>query len=84
MFPIQLSAPEMAALLAWPIGDPFVVGLPPQLSRQLPASDLVPKEGRIIGTNSFPGRERPVALSYFDARKHMLIRASTEGGRPLC
>lgn len=81
IFPIQLSAPEIAALIAWPIGNPFVSGLPPALARQLPASDTVPREGRVIGRSNFPGNERTVAVDYVSALKHMHVMGPTGVGK---
>lgn len=80
-FPMQLAAPEIAALLAWPIGNPFVSGLPPVLSRQLPASDQVPKEGKVIGRSNFPGNERKVAIAPEEGRKHMHVVGPTGSGK---
>jgi hypothetical protein len=80
-FPIQLSAPELAALIAWPIGNPFVSGLPPRMARQLAASDTVPREGRVIGRSNFPGGERPVAVDYTKAREHLHVVGPTGSGK---
>lgn len=81
VFPIQLSAPELTALVAWPIGSPFVTGLPPRMSRQLPASDLVPTNGRVIGRSNMPGSERRIAVDYMAARKHSWIVGPTGVGK---
>jgi hypothetical protein len=80
-YPAQLSAPELAALVAWPIGGPFVTGLPPALARQLPASDLVPKQGRVLGRSNFPGNERLIAVDYTAARKHLHVVGPTGSGK---
>jgi hypothetical protein len=81
LFPMQLSAPELTALVAWPIGNPFVSGLPAPLSRHLPAPESVPVVGRHIGRSNFPGSERAIAVSYEDARKHMHITGPTGVGK---
>lgn len=81
VFPMQLSAPELASLIAWPIGSPFVSGLPPTLSRQLAASDAVPREGRVIGHSNFPGNERPIALDHVSARRHVHVMGPTGVGK---
>lgn len=81
IFPIQLSARELTALVAWPLGQPNVVGLPSPLSRQIAAPQSVPLEGRIIGLSNMPGNERPIALSYADAVKHMHILGPSGGGK---
>ncbi len=72
-FPAQLSVPELAALLAWPIGNPFVSGLPTPLSRQLPVPNAVPPVGRILGRSTMHGHERPVAIGYQEACTHMHV-----------
>lgn len=81
LFPMQLSAPELAALVAWPIGNPFVSGLPQALSRQLPAPESVPRDGRVLGRSNFPGNERPIAMSFEDARKHVHVLGPTGTGK---
>lgn len=80
-FPITLNAPELAALIAWPIGNPFVAGLPAYVTRRLPAPESVPQEGRIIGRSTYPGRERRIAVSYLDALKHVHVAAPTGAGK---
>lgn len=80
-WPAQLSAPELAALVAWPIGNPFVTGLPPVLSRQLAAPETVPRQGRILGRSNFPGNERPVAVSHHDSLRHLHIAGPTGVGK---
>lgn len=81
IFPVQLSAPEVTALLAWPVGNPFVSGLPQAMTKHLAASQLVARDGRIIGRSNFPGNERPIALAYADATKHMHIVGPTGVGK---
>jgi hypothetical protein len=80
-FPIQLSAPELAAVLSWPLGTPFVSGLPPRLARLLPASDLVPRAGRVLGLSNFPGNTRPVAVDYVAARQHTHVVGPNGSGK---
>lgn len=77
IFPMQLSAAEVTSLIAWPLGNPFIPGLPPVMSRHLPASEIIPRQGRIIGVSNMPGNERPIAVSYEDARKHMHVVGPT-------
>lgn len=81
VFPIQLTASELTALVAWPIGNPFVAGLPQTMARHLPTSEQVPREGRIIGRSNFPGNERLVALGYNEALKHMHVVGPTGSGK---
>lgn len=81
IFPMQLSAAEVTSLIAWPIGNPFIAGLPPVMSRHLPASEVIPRTGRVIGLSNMPGNERPIAVSYEDARKHMHVVGPTGVGK---
>lgn len=80
-FPIQLTTSELAALLAWPLNNPYQAGMPPRVTRHLPAPDNVAREGRIIGINHVPGRERPVAIAFQDARKHVHVSGPTGVGK---
>lgn len=80
-FPVQLSVSEMSALIAWPIGSPNIQGLPPAMSRHLPANETVPRDGRVIGRSNMPGFERPIAVSYVDALKHLYVVGPTGVGK---
>lgn len=80
-FGMQLSAPELAALLAWPVGNPLIPGMPMRLSRQLPAPASVPRDGLVLGRSNFPGDERKVALAYADATKHLHLVGPTGSGK---
>lgn len=77
----QLSVSELMALVGWPIGNPNVSGLPRGASRQLAANLSVPQDGIVIGTSTFPGAERPVAISYVGGLQHTHITAGTGAGK---
>lgn len=81
VFPMQLSATELSALIAWPIGNPFVPGLPPSHARHLPPSDMVPRDGRVIGRSNMPGSERLVGIGFDQARMHCHVLGSTGVGK---
>lgn len=80
-FPMQLAAPELAAMLAWPLGNPNILGLPAPVSRQFPPADTVPREGLVVGYSSFPGSERPIAISYEQALMHTHVLGKTGVGK---
>jgi hypothetical protein len=80
-FPMLLSLTELASFIAWPLGNPNVAGLPPVVARHIAPTEIVPKAGRIIGISNVPGRERPVALDYLNARKHMHVISPTGAGK---
>jgi hypothetical protein len=70
-FRCQLSATELAALIAWPVGRPFLPGLSPTRTRPLPAGASIPTEGRVLGETNMPGKQRTVAVSYKHAVRHL-------------
>ncbi|MFF5004760.1 type IV secretory system conjugative DNA transfer family protein [Streptomyces phaeochromogenes] len=80
-FPMQLSARELVSLSAWPLGQPHVAGLPAGRTRHLPATEAVPRTGRIIGRSTMPGNERPIAISARESLKHMQIVGGTGSGK---
>jgi hypothetical protein len=80
-WPAQLSVSELAALIAWPFGNPNVPGLPRGSARLFPAHRGVLKEGIRLGINPFPGQERPVALGYTEALTHTWIGGKTGVGK---
>lgn len=81
MFPAQFSIGELAAVVAWPIGQPFVAGLPQGSTRHLAATGDVSRAGRILGHSNYPGNERPIAVSYEQAVHHMYVGGATGTGK---
>lgn len=79
--PVRLSAPELTAVIGWPLNNPLIAGLPATMARYLPTNESIPREGRIVGLSNFPGRERRVAVSYEDALRHMYIVGPTGVGK---
>ena len=80
-FPIQLSVPEVTALIAWPLQNPNIQGLPAPMSRHLPANETVARDGLVVGRSNMPGFERPIAVSYPDSLKHIHIAGPTGVGK---
>ncbi|MGH8684536.1 MAG: TraM recognition domain-containing protein [Nitrosospira sp.] len=81
IFPAQLSASELVSLIAWPLGGPHVAGLPQGRARHLPATEAIPRVGRIIAISNFEGAERPLALSPIDSCKHTQVIGPTGVGK---
>ncbi|MFF6951840.1 type IV secretory system conjugative DNA transfer family protein [Streptomyces iakyrus] len=80
-FPAQLNLTELAAVVAWPIGTSGMAGLPQGASRVLPATEDIPRVGRMLGTSNYYGQERPIALGYEQAVHHMYVGGSTGTGK---
>lgn len=81
IMPGQLSAPELAAMIAWPMGRPQVAGLAPVMARHLPPSAVIPSAGRKLGVANMPGAERPVAISYPNCLRHTYVIGGTGSGK---
>jgi hypothetical protein len=80
-YPIQLSVPEVAALIAWPVGEPFVAGLPQSRSRHLPPTEAISRTGLIVADSNMPGSERPLAVSTENSNKHLHVVGPTGTGK---
>lgn len=79
--PCLLNAAELAGLLAFPTGGVTLPGLRLGGCRQLaPASDI-PSRGRVVAQATFPGAERPLALSVTDSLRHLHVIGPTGSGK---
>lgn len=58
-----LSAPELMAVIGWPIDGPELPGLKLGAAKRLVPVAELPHKGRVLGVSDFPGFARPVALS---------------------
>ncbi|MGJ5825996.1 type IV secretory system conjugative DNA transfer family protein [Streptomyces ossamyceticus] len=81
LFPMQLAGSELVGLLAWPIGSPHVAGLPRSRTRQLAATGVVPRTGRVLARSNFPGDERPLALGVVESAQHLQVVGPTGSGK---
>ncbi|TDO30686.1 type IV secretion system coupling TraD/TrwB family protein [Kribbella sp. VKM Ac-2527] len=80
-WPCTLNSLELAGLLAFPAGAVVLPGLRLGGARQLaPAAD-VPAAGRVVAQATFPGAERPVALSVTESMKHLHVIGPTGSGK---
>ena len=80
-YPIQLSATEAAALIAWPVGEPSVAGLPQTRSRHLPPTEAVARNGLIVAASNMPGARRNLAISIESSNKHLHVVGPTGTGK---
>jgi len=81
LFPCQFNMTEFAALAGFPIGSPFIPGLPRAGSRHLYATEEVARTGRRLGTSNYPGHPREIALDYDNAILHAGIFGKTGVGK---
>jgi hypothetical protein len=80
-YPVTLNAAELGTLVGFPVGEVTLPGLNLGGCRQLaPAADI-PSGGRIVASGTFPGAERPLALSVTDSLRHLHVIAPTGAGK---
>jgi Type IV secretion-system coupling protein DNA-binding domain len=80
-WPLRLNAVELAALAAWPVGATGELPVQRLGSRLVAPSTAIARKGRVIGEASFPGRERPLALSPTDSLRHLHALGPTGSGK---
>lgn len=79
--PAQLTTAELTALIAWPLGNPMIMGLPQPGSKRLAPSEWIPSVGRTIGQANYVGRERKLAMPFAEGRKHVHVIGSNGTGK---
>ncbi len=79
--PLRLNSDELAAVSAFPVGLSSDLPVDMTPSRLLPPSSAIRRRGRIIGRATFPGRERPLALTPKDSLRHLHAIAPTGAGK---
>ena len=79
--PLRLNVSELATISAFPVG--LTSELPVSMigSRSVAPSPAIRRTGRIIGRASFPGRERPLALSPADSLRHLHLLGPSGVGK---
>jgi hypothetical protein len=81
IFPARLASSELVPLIAWPLGEPHIAGLPVARSRHLPAPSTIPTVGRLLARSTFPGNERLLAISPKDSLTHLYAVGPTGVGK---
>ena len=76
-----LSAAELAAVIAWPIGSPDLPGLELGAAKRLVPSAALPSSGRVLGTSDFAGLTRPVALTPNASTRGLYVLGPTGTGK---
>lgn len=81
VWPALLNAAEVAGVIGWPLEASQLPGLPLGASRQLPPSVDIPSAGCVVGTATYPGSRRAVAISPADRLLHLLATGPTGVGK---
>ncbi|GAA1099636.1 type IV secretory system conjugative DNA transfer family protein [Tsukamurella spumae] len=78
---MQMTATELTAALAWPLGKGYVAGLARRYTRHFPVPEVVPRDGIVIGRSTLPGSERKVALTPGAMIMHAALFGSNGTGK---
>jgi Type IV secretion-system coupling protein DNA-binding domain len=79
--PCLLNAAELAMLIGVPLGEVALPGLRLGGSRLLAPSADIPRAGRVLCEATFPGAQRPLALSVADSLRHLHVLGPTGVGK---
>ncbi len=77
----RLSPSELTGLLAWPIGDHELPGVPPIHPRLLLPSRTPTETMRVFGATALPGTATPVGVSPADGLLHEIHLGPTGSGK---
>jgi Type IV secretion-system coupling protein DNA-binding domain len=80
-WPLRLNAHELATVSAWPVGVTNELPVHMTPSRLVAPSAAIARQGRVIGTATFPGRERTLALTPTDSLRHVHVLGPTGVGK---
>lgn len=75
------SAPELAAVIGWPIDAPDIPGLELGAAKRLVPSAELPASGRVLGLSDFMGLQRPVAISPAASTRGLYVLGPTGTGK---
>jgi len=79
--PCLLNTDELAGLATWPLGETSLPGLSLSTTRVLAPSSDIPGRGRVLMHSTYPGMERPLALSLADSLQHLHVIGPTGVGK---
>ena len=80
-YPALLNADELAGLLAVPLANVKLPGLTVGGTQALAPISEIPSRGRIVAQSTFPGAQRPLALSLPDSLRHLHVIGPTGAGK---
>jgi len=75
------NAPELAAVIGWPIDAPDLPGLELGAAKRLVPSLSLPQAGRVLGISDFAGMQRPVAITPAASTRGLYILGPTGTGK---
>ena len=75
------AASELVGLLAWPLGDQELPGLPRLHPKLLPIRHAADETTRVFGISNVPGSKRPLGISPADSLFHLIALGPTGSGK---
>jgi len=76
-----MSAPELGAVIGWPVGSPDLPGLELGAAKRLVPSAALTGKGRVLGTSDFAGVDRTVAISAEASTRGLYVLGPTGTGK---
>jgi hypothetical protein len=76
-----LSAPELAAVIGWPVDGPDIPGLELGAAKRLVPSTALAERGRVLGVSDFVGLPRPIAISPLASTRGLYVLGPTGTGK---
>jgi hypothetical protein len=80
-WPMRLNTSELATVSSWPVLSTVDLPIERSGSRLIPPSRLIPCRGRVVAHATYPGRDRPLALSLSGSMRHAHILGPTGVGK---
>ncbi|QKV97463.1 type IV secretory system conjugative DNA transfer family protein [Streptomyces sp. NA02950] len=81
LWPLRLSVPELLGLLAWPLGDKELPGLPPLHPKPLRAAPHVHQRERVFARSAAPGDDRLLGIAPQDQTYHGVTYGPSGSGK---
>ena len=81
LWPLRLQPSELVGLLAWPLGNQPLPGVPRDEPRRLGADPRIRGRRRVIAKSNMPGDERELGLGIEDAMFHTAVLGPTGTGK---
>lgn len=76
LFPAQFNVSELSAVSGWPLGTPYIAGLPQSRTRHMHVNNSVPAGGggnTVLGVSNVPGNMRDIGIEAIERMKHVLV-----------
>jgi hypothetical protein len=80
-WPLHLGISELVGLLAWPLGDDELPGLPPAHPKALRAASTVHTGPRVFATSAAPGDDRLIGIAPQDQTYHAVTYGPSGSGK---